>query len=162
METGDTGSRGSIGRDTYDRVRALVDQGMKRQEAFQRVAEDTNRTAATVQTAFYRVARSMPISAAVTRRFAIDRPSSFATIVRTAKWPCVDTQTWCCPSAARVRSPLASATLRRARHSFHNISSQQLSRLAPECASAVGWRYRICGAWRGPPVFCPTREWVYD
>ncbi len=69
MESAGAGAtRGQIGRDTYERVRALIDQGMKRSDAFQKVAEDTQRTPATVQTAFYRVARSMPDGGGVTQR----------------------------------------------------------------------------------------------
>ncbi len=69
MESSASGpARGNIGRDTYERVRVLIDQGMKRSDAFQRVADDTQRTPATVQTAFYRVARSMPDGGGVTQR----------------------------------------------------------------------------------------------
>jgi hypothetical protein len=60
--------RGSIGKATFDRVTALVGEGMTRSAAFAQVAEETNRTPATVATAFYRVARDMPDGGGVRQR----------------------------------------------------------------------------------------------
>ena len=60
--------RGSIGKATFDRVTALVDEGMTRSAAFAQVAEETSRTPATVATAFYRVARDMPDGGGVRQR----------------------------------------------------------------------------------------------
>jgi len=60
--------RGSIGKATFDRVTALVGEGMTRSAAFAKVAEETNRTPATVATAFYRVARDMPDGGGVRQR----------------------------------------------------------------------------------------------
>jgi hypothetical protein len=55
-----TGPRGSIGKASYDAVRKHIDEGKKATEAFRLVAEETGRSTATVQTAYYRVARSLP------------------------------------------------------------------------------------------------------
>jgi hypothetical protein len=55
-----TPSRGQVGRETFDAVQALVVDGRKRTEAFAIVAERTGRSAATVATAYYRVARATP------------------------------------------------------------------------------------------------------
>jgi hypothetical protein len=55
-----TSPRGSIGKASYDAVRKHIDQGKKATEAFRLVAEETGRSTATVQTAYYRVARSLP------------------------------------------------------------------------------------------------------
>lgn len=52
--------RGSIGEQTYQDVRVLVDQGRTTSAAIREVAEATGRSAGTVQTAYYRVARSKP------------------------------------------------------------------------------------------------------
>ena len=52
--------RGSIGKASYEAVRKHIDEGKKATEAFRLVAEETGRSTATVQTAYYRVARSLP------------------------------------------------------------------------------------------------------
>jgi hypothetical protein len=63
-----TGQRGQIGRQTFDMARELIDQGKKPTEAFTLVAERTGRSAATVATAYYRIARTMPGGAGVKQR----------------------------------------------------------------------------------------------
>jgi hypothetical protein len=55
-----TSPRGSIGKASYEAVRKHIDAGKKATEAFRLVAEETGRSTATVQTAYYRVARSLP------------------------------------------------------------------------------------------------------
>ncbi len=60
--------RGAIGRQTFERVRALVDEGMAKQTAFQQVADETDRSKQTVQTAYYRLARTMPDGGGVKQR----------------------------------------------------------------------------------------------
>jgi hypothetical protein len=55
-----SGTRGSIGRASYEAVRKHIDEGKKATEAFKLVAQETGRSTATVQTAYYRVARSLP------------------------------------------------------------------------------------------------------
>jgi hypothetical protein len=63
------GERGNIGRQTYERVRELLDGGdLTTRAAFERVAEETGRSVGTVQTAYYRVARSMPDGGGVRQR----------------------------------------------------------------------------------------------
>src|SRR4051794_17159943 len=53
-------TRGSIGKASYEAVRKHIDAGKKATEAFRLVAQETGRSTATVQTAYYRVARSLP------------------------------------------------------------------------------------------------------
>jgi hypothetical protein len=55
-----SGARGSIGKASYEAVRKHIDAGKKATEAFKLVAQETGRSTATVQTAYYRVARSLP------------------------------------------------------------------------------------------------------
>ena len=60
--------RGTIGKATFDRVQELVGAGASKSEAFAKVADESGRTAATVATAFYRVARSLPDGGGVKQR----------------------------------------------------------------------------------------------
>jgi hypothetical protein len=55
-----SGARGSVGKASYEAVRKHIDDGKKATEAFKLVAQETGRSTATVQTAYYRVARSLP------------------------------------------------------------------------------------------------------
>src|SRR6478672_4911965 len=55
-----SGARGSIGKASYEAVRKHIDAGRKATEAFRLVAQESGRSTATVQTAYYRVARSLP------------------------------------------------------------------------------------------------------
>jgi hypothetical protein len=83
------GTRGQIGRQTFDLARALIKDGKKPTEAFAIVAERTGRSAATVATAYYRVARTMPDGAGVKQRSRSGRASSVARsrTARTVKSP---------------------------------------------------------------------------
>lgn len=60
--------RGSIGRQTFELAHELIRQGRKPTEAFAQVATQTGRSAATVATAYYRVARTIPGGAGVKQR----------------------------------------------------------------------------------------------
>jgi hypothetical protein len=62
------GTRGQIGRQTFDMARELIKDGKKPTEAFNIVAERTGRSAATVATAYYRIARTVPGGAGVKQR----------------------------------------------------------------------------------------------
>jgi hypothetical protein len=72
------GTRGQIGRQTFDLARALIKEGKKPTEAFNIVAQRTGRSAATVATAYYRVARTMPDGAGVKQRSRSGRASASA------------------------------------------------------------------------------------
>jgi hypothetical protein len=63
-----SGTRGQVGRQTFDMARELIKEGKKPTEAFAAVAERTGRSAATVATAYYRIARTMPGGAGVKQR----------------------------------------------------------------------------------------------
>ncbi len=52
--------RGSIGVETYAAVRKLIDAGMNKGEACAHVAAETGRSAATVTTTYYRIAKGKP------------------------------------------------------------------------------------------------------
>jgi hypothetical protein len=59
MMTGEPTARrrdGSVGRETFEQVEALVKQGKNKSEAFKQVAADTGKNAGTVHAAYYRVA----------------------------------------------------------------------------------------------------------
>jgi hypothetical protein len=60
--------RGEIGKQTYEKVQSLIASGKKPTEAFAAVAEQTGRSPATVATAYYRTARSMPGGGGVKQR----------------------------------------------------------------------------------------------
>ena len=70
-----TSPRGSIGKASYDAVRKHIDEGKKATEAFRLVAEESGRSTATVQTAYYRVARSLPDGGGVQLRPRTKKPS---------------------------------------------------------------------------------------
>jgi hypothetical protein len=61
-------ARGSIGRQTFELAHNLISSGKKPTEAFALVAAETGRSAATVATAYYRVARTIPGGAGVKQR----------------------------------------------------------------------------------------------
>ena len=48
---------GSVGRDTFEAVEALVKQGKSKTEAFAQIASDTGRNTGTVSASYYRVSR---------------------------------------------------------------------------------------------------------
>jgi hypothetical protein len=66
--TQDQPRRGEIGKQTYEKVQALIASGKKPTEAFAAVADQTGRSPATVATAYYRTARSMPGGGGVKQR----------------------------------------------------------------------------------------------
>jgi hypothetical protein len=79
--------RGAVGKQTYAAVRDQIRQGKKTTEAFAIVAEQTGRSAATVATAYYRIARQDPNSGVKTRqqkRRAGTRASATGATVTTA------------------------------------------------------------------------------
>ena len=80
-----TGRRGEIGRQTYERVRALLDGGMSRSDAFSQVGEETGRKAGTVATAFYRIAREQPDGGGVRQRPRRGRAATAGSGTRTAR-----------------------------------------------------------------------------
>jgi hypothetical protein len=49
---------GSVGRDTFEQVEALLKQGKNKTEAFKQVADDTDKSSGTVAANYYRVARA--------------------------------------------------------------------------------------------------------
>jgi hypothetical protein len=77
--TPNTGTRGQVGRQTFDMARELIKDGKKPTEAFAAVAERTGRSAATVATAYYRIARTMPGGAGVKQRARSGRATTAKT-----------------------------------------------------------------------------------
>jgi hypothetical protein len=49
---------GSVGRDTFERVEALVKHGKSKADAFKQIAEDTGKNTGAVSANYYRVARA--------------------------------------------------------------------------------------------------------
>src|SRR4051812_6908212 len=72
---------GSVGKETFDQVEALVKQGKSKSDAFKQIASDSGRNVGTVSANYYRVARS---SGAVKPR---KRSAKAASTVSTRKTP---------------------------------------------------------------------------
>ena len=96
-------ARGGIGRASYEAVRKHIDDGKKATEAFKLVATQTDRSTATVQTAYYRIARSLPDGGGARSR---PRKKAAAKRARRAVAPLTATT----PSARRGRPPAARAS----------------------------------------------------
>lgn len=58
--TNNKAARGDIGHQTYAAVKKLIDSGANKTEAFAKVAKETGRSAATVTTTYYRMAKREP------------------------------------------------------------------------------------------------------
>jgi hypothetical protein len=99
-----SGARGSVGKASYEAVRKHIDAGKKATEAFKLVAQETGRSTATVQTAYYRVARSLPGGGGVQlrprKKSAAKRAGRTATATATASAK---------PAARRGRPPKRAA-----------------------------------------------------
>ena len=98
-----SGARGSIGKASYQAVRKHIDAGKKATEAFKLVAQETGRSTATVQTAYYRVARSLPGGGGVQlrpRKKGATRRAAAKTVTATAAAK---------PPARRGRPPKSAA-----------------------------------------------------
>ena len=98
-----SGARGSIGKASYEAVRKHIDAGKKATEAFKLVAQETGRSTATVQTAYYRVARSLPGGGGVQlrpRKKSATRRAAAKTVTATAAAK---------PAARRGRPPKRAA-----------------------------------------------------
>jgi hypothetical protein len=97
-----SGARGSVGKASYEAVRKHIDAGKKATEAFRLVAQETGRSTATVQTAYYRVARSLPGGGGVQlrprKKTAAKRAAAKSASATTARTP-----------ARRGRPPKAAA-----------------------------------------------------
>jgi hypothetical protein len=63
-----SGGRGQLGRQAFSEVKALIEDGKGPTEAFAIVAERTGRSAATIATAYYRIARTLPDGGGVKQR----------------------------------------------------------------------------------------------
>ena len=98
-----SGARGSIGKASYEAVRKHIEAGKKATEAFKLVAQETGRSTATVQTAYYRVARSLPGGGGVQlrpRKKTAARRAAAKTVTATAAAK---------PAARRGRPPKSAA-----------------------------------------------------
>ena len=126
-----SGTRGSIGRASYEAVRKHIDEGKKATEAFKLVAQETGRSTATVQTAYYRVARSLPGGGGVQLR-----PRKKTTAKRAAA------RTAGKPAARRGRPPRSAAAASSAAAAARQLSEAaealvaHVARLERELADA--------------------------
>jgi hypothetical protein len=77
--------RGSIGQQTFELAHELIRDGKKPTEAFALVASRTGRSAATVATAYYRVARTIPGGAGVKQRARRGPRAAAATVPSTTR-----------------------------------------------------------------------------
>jgi hypothetical protein len=98
-------------------ARELIKQGKKPTEAFAAVAERTGRSAATVATAYYRIARTMPGGAGVKQRSRSGRSAAS-------------------PKARAVRATAKVGT-RSARTSGGSSSTSELVRQLVDAATAL-------------------------
>jgi hypothetical protein len=112
------GTRGQIGRQTFDMARELIGEGKKPTEAFTIVAERTGRSAATVATAYYRIARTIPGGAGVKQR---SRSGGAAKVATTRA----------------ARAPKAAATRSTRRSSPSVSSTSQLVQQLVDAAAAL-------------------------
>jgi hypothetical protein len=111
------GTRGQVGRQTFDMARELIKEGKKPTEAFAAVAERTGRSAATVATAYYRIARTIPGGAGVKQRSRSGRATAAAK-----------------PRAARGS---AKAATRSTRASSGDATTSELVRQLADAATAL-------------------------
>jgi len=137
--------RGSVGKASYEAVRKHIDEGKKATEAFKLVAQETGRSTATVQTAYYRVARSLPDGGGVQLRprkkaTARKSASASATAAKAAK-----------PSARRGRpskraagaSPASAASIARQLSEAAEALVAHIARLEKELADSRRDRERL-------------------
>jgi hypothetical protein len=130
-----SGARGSIGKASYEAVRKHITAGKKATEAFRLVAQETGRSTATVQTAYYRVARSLPGGGGVQlrprKKTAAKRASAKTTVKTAAK-----------PAARRGRPPKGAAVATSAAGAARALSDaaealvSHVARLEKELAAA--------------------------
>ena len=65
---------GSVGKETFEQVEALVKQGKSKNEAIAQVASDTGRNTGTVSANYYRVARANGVVKPRRRRVELGPP----------------------------------------------------------------------------------------
>ena len=68
--------RGEIGKQTYAAVKSHIAKGRKATEAFKLVAQESGRSVGTVQTSYYRIARSLPGGGGVKLRPRVGKRAS--------------------------------------------------------------------------------------
>ena len=72
------GRDGTVGRETFARVeKMMAEEKIKRAEAFRRISQETGRSAQTIATSYYRVARSSGVP--LRKRRGAGRPPGAAT-----------------------------------------------------------------------------------
>ena len=76
---------GSVGKETFEQVEALVKQGNSKTEAFAQVASETGRNSGTVSANYYRVARATGAVKPRRRRRASTKATSRSPRTRTAR-----------------------------------------------------------------------------
>jgi hypothetical protein len=137
-------TRGSIGRASYEAVRKHIDDGKKATQAFKLVAQETGRSAATVQTAYYRIARSLPDGGGVPPR----PRSKNAAPKRKGERIAAASTTATRPAARRGRPPRSGsstsvAVLARQLSTATEALVAHIARLEGELASARKDRQRL-------------------
>jgi hypothetical protein len=117
-------ARGSVGKASYEAVRKHIDAGKKATEAFKLVAQETGRSTATVQTAYYRVARSLPGGGGVQLR-----PRKKSAAKRAAAKSVTSNSAAARPAARRGRPPKNAAA--------PTISAAAIARQLSQAAEAL-------------------------
>jgi hypothetical protein len=140
-----SGARGSIGKASYEAVRKHIDAGKKATEAFKLVAQETGRSTATVQTAYYRVARSLPGGGGVQlrprKKSAAKRAASKTVTAATTAKPAA--RRGRPPKSAAAPSPASAAGIARQLSEAAEALVSHIARLERELADSRKDRERL-------------------
>jgi hypothetical protein len=139
-----SGARGSIGKASYEAVRKHIDAGKKATEAFKLVAQETGRSTATVQTAYYRVARSLPGGGGVQlrprKKSAARKPAAATATTASASKPVARRGR---PPKRAAAAPTSAASIARQLSEAAEALVAHIARLEKELADSRRDRERL-------------------
>jgi hypothetical protein len=141
-----SGARGSVGKASYEAVRKHIDAGKKATEAFKLVAQETGRSTATVQTAYYRVARSLPGGGGVQlrpRKKAAGKRAAAKTVTSTAAAAKPAARRGRPPKSATAAAPASAAGIARQLSQAAEALVAHIARLEKELADSRKDRQRL-------------------
>lgn len=136
--------RGSVGKASYEAVRKHIDAGKKATEAFKLVAQETGRSTATVQTAYYRVARSLPGGGGVQlrprKKSAARKPAAATATTASASKPAARRGR---PPKRAAAAPTSAASIARQLSEAAEALVAHIARLEKELADSRRDRERL-------------------
>jgi hypothetical protein len=136
--------RGSVGKASYEAVRKHIDAGKKATEAFKLVAQETGRSTATVQTAYYRVARSLPGGGGVQlrprKKSAARKPAAATATTASASKPVARRGR---PPKRAAAAPTSAASIARQLSEAAEALVAHIARLEKELADSRRDRERL-------------------